>query len=66
MSCAHEHDHSGYGHGGGDANHGNSHEVPTEAGPSDSLYSQIDSTHVEALNADGGGDAGQKVFKWVS
>ena len=62
MSCAHEHEHGGgddHGHGG----HDHSHEVPLSAGPNDSLYGQIDAVHVEALNAEGGGEAGQTVIK---
>jgi hypothetical protein len=52
--CGHEHD--------GD---GHSHDVPMESGPSDNLYSQVDVEHVVALNAEGGGETGRKVIKWV-
>lgn len=63
MSCSneshsHDHDHSGGGHG-----HGHDHDVPLESGPSDSLYGQIDLPNVVALNAQGGGEAGQRVIK---
>jgi hypothetical protein len=36
-----------------------------ESGPSDNLYSQVDVEHVVALNAEGGGETGRKVIKWV-
>jgi hypothetical protein len=36
-----------------------------ESGPSDSLYSQVDLEHVVALNAEGGGETGREVIKWV-
>jgi hypothetical protein len=67
MSCQHEahdydHDHS---QDGGDGDHGHSHDVPLSAGPQDSLYPVIDVTHVVAMNAEGGAEAGQKVVKWV-
>jgi hypothetical protein len=32
-------------------------------GPSDSLYRQIDTPNVIALNAQGGGESGQRVIK---
>lgn len=62
MDChneAYDHDHE---HGGGD-HAGHSHEVPLSAGPSDSLYQFIDLPNVIALNAEGGGQAGQNVIK---
>ena len=67
MSCSHEHEHGAGGDGdhGGHGGHDHSHEVPMGAGPSDSLYGQIDLIHVEALNAEGGGETGQRVIKWV-
>ena len=55
MSCHDEHDHHG--------NHDHSHDVPMSSGPADSLYGQIDSVHVAALNAEGGAEAGQRVIK---
>ncbi|KAK1923734.1 PITH domain-containing protein [Papiliotrema laurentii] len=58
MSCHDEHDH-GHGSGG----HGHSHDVPLTSGPADSLYGQVDLVHVSALNAQGGGEAGQNVIK---
>lgn len=61
MSCSHEHNHGDGEHGNG--GHDHSHEVPMGAGPSDSLYGQIDLVHVEALNAEGGGESGQSVIK---
>jgi hypothetical protein len=60
MSCHDEHDH-GHGSGG----HGHSHDVPLTSGPADSLYGQVDLVHVSALNAQGGGEAGQNVIKWA-
>jgi hypothetical protein len=65
MSCsneAHGHDHS-HGHGHGHGHEGHDHDDPEGTGPQDSLYSQIDLTHVTALNASGGPEAGQKIFK---
>jgi hypothetical protein len=63
MSCsneAHGHDH-GHGHGHGHEDH--DHDDPVGTGPQDSLYSQIDLTHVTALNASGGPEAAQKIIK---
>ncbi|WVO13726.1 hypothetical protein L204_101348 [Cryptococcus depauperatus] len=60
MSCSHEaHDNDHHDHGG----HDHSHDVPLESSPLDSLYTQIDLLNVTALNAKGGGQAGQKVIK---
>ncbi len=62
MSCRDEHDHHDHDHeGGGHAGH--SHEVPLESGPNDSLFGQIDIEHVTALNAQDGGESGQRVIK---
>lgn len=63
MSCSHEaHDHDHH-----DQEHdGHSHDVPLESSPLDSLYTQIDLPNVMALNAEGGGEAGRKVIKWVT
>ncbi|KAK6908912.1 hypothetical protein I203_102918 [Kwoniella mangroviensis CBS 8507] len=56
MSCSHDaHDH--------DHDHGHSHDVPLDVSPLDSLYGQIDLPNVTALNAEGGGEEGQKVIK---
>jgi hypothetical protein len=57
---AHAHDH-GHGHGHGDHDH--EHDLPTSAGPHDSLYGEIDRDNVVALNATGGGDTGRNVIK---
>ena len=73
MECANEgsssHNHShGHSHGHGDGDHGHDghdHDVPLESVPADSLYSQIDLEHVEALNAQGGAESGRKVIKCV-
>lgn len=62
MSCsreAHDHDHHDHEHDG------HSHDVPLESSPLDSLYTQVDLSGVTALNAEGGGEAGRKVIKWV-
>lgn len=57
-SCSHEaHDHD---HGGCD---GHDHDIPLSAGPTDSLYPVIDTEHVVALNAAGGGEKGRVVIK---
>jgi hypothetical protein len=57
MPCADEaHDHT---HGPG-CDHD---DVPLEAGPVDSLYTVIDTEHVVALNAEGGGEQGRVVIK---
>ncbi|WOO78509.1 PITH domain-containing protein [Vanrija pseudolonga] len=59
----HSHDHHGHDHG----HDGHDHDVPLEAGPSDSLYGVIDTEHVVALNAAGGGEQGRVVIKdWAS
>lgn len=51
----------------GDGSHdGHSHDVPIESGPADSLYSQVDVTHVVGLNVRGGGGEARKIVKWVS
>lgn len=70
MSCADEAghgDHSPNGGGNGGHVHGpgcdHAHDVPLEAGPSDSLYTVIDTEHVVALNAAGGGEKGRVVIK---
>ncbi|KAI9632993.1 galactose-binding domain-like protein [Dioszegia hungarica] len=69
MNCsseAHDHSHGGGGHshGHGDHNHeGHDHDIPLGSGPQDSLFSHIDVPNVVALNAVGGGEAGQKVIK---
>ncbi|OCF46075.1 hypothetical protein I317_00165 [Kwoniella heveanensis CBS 569] len=61
MSCSHEaHDHD---HDHGHGHDGHSHDVPLESSPLDSLYTQIDLPNVTALNAEGGGESGQKVIK---
>ncbi|KAK8849497.1 hypothetical protein IAR55_004831 [Kwoniella newhampshirensis] len=56
MSCSHE----AHGH---DHDHNHSHDAPLESSPLDSLYSQIDTPNVTALNAEGGGENGQRVIK---
>lgn len=73
MSCADEAGHGDHSHGngggGGGHTHGpgcdHAHDVPLESGPSDSLYTVIDTEHVVALNAAGGGEKGRVVIKWV-
>ena len=65
MSCsneAHGHDHHGHDHGHG-GHEGHDHDDPEGSGPQDSLFSQVDLTHVTALNAQGGPEAGQRIIK---
>lgn len=70
MSCQDEagaHDHGCAGHDQGHGGHdGHDHDVPMEAGPADSLYPVIDTEHVVAMNAAGGGEQGRVVIKSVS
>lgn len=65
-SCADEGGGHGHGHDHHDHEHGHDghdHDVPLEAGPSDTLYGVIDTEHVVALNAAGGGEQGRVVIK---
>jgi hypothetical protein len=72
MNCsseAHDHSHGGGGHSHGHGDHeheGHDHDIALGSGPQDSLFSHIDIPNVVALNAVGGGEAGQKVIKCVS
>jgi hypothetical protein len=59
MSCSDEHLDHGHEH------HDHEHDTPLSSGPNDYLYGQIDVPHVIALNAQGGGEAGKNVIKWV-
>lgn len=63
MSSPHDHDHEHHHHHEGHDGHEHDHEVPLNSGPNDSLFTQIDTLNVTALNAEGGAAAGQKVIK---